>query len=169
MMSKKTIAALLFFLFISNLTLAAVPVRKKDANIKTTKIAEDIRSEAGLNIKDWGIAIDALYDARLDDLIPGYRIINIVLTNRSAEDIQLSTNKDKWYILDNMGKKHTAYNHVKDFSEKIWVELPGKMQDMLDYPHTVSPGKSTNIDLFFPKEIDLYHFRGFLKNYLLPP
>ena len=30
---------------------------------------------------------------------------------------------------------------------------------MLDYPHIVSPGKSTNIDLFFPKAIDLYHFR----------
>ena len=108
MMSKKIITILLFILFIADLSLAAVPIRKKNSEIKGTKISEDIRSEAGLNIKDWGIAIDAIYDARLDDLIPGYRIINIVLTNRSAEDINLSTNKDKWYILDNMGKKHTA-------------------------------------------------------------
>ncbi|MBU0506588.1 MAG: hypothetical protein ABII18_14045 [bacterium] len=129
---------------------------KKSTNVKTEKV---IRSEVGLNIQEWGIAIDAVYDPRLDNLVPGYHIVNLVVTNRSGDAIQLNTRHDRWYIIDSMGKKHTAYNHVKQFNEKLWPQLPKKMQDMLEYPHVVNPGKATNIDVFLPKSVDLHHFR----------
>ncbi|HLD43882.1 MAG TPA: hypothetical protein VJC18_00485 [bacterium] len=124
-----------------------------------TKAEAVIRSEAGLNIQEWGIAIDAIFDPRLDDLIPGYHVVNLVLTNRRGEPIELNTKQDKWYIVDSLGKKHTAYNHVKQFKDALWPKLPQKMRDMLEYPHIVNAGKSTNIDVFLPKSVDLFHFR----------
>jgi hypothetical protein len=130
---------------------------KRSTNVKQSDNV--VRSEVGLNIKDWGLAIDAIYDPRLDDLVPGYHIVNLVVTNRSGDAIQLNTRRDRWYIIDSMGKKHTAYNHVKQFNEKLWPQLPKKMQDMLEYPHVVNPGKATNIDVFLPKSVDLHHFR----------
>ncbi len=161
---KKIISIFITVVFCSVIFLdaqAAVDKRynkNKESSVKTKK-SKVVRSEAGLNIKDWGIAVDAAFDPRLDDIVPGYHIINIVLTNKRGEPIQLSTKRDKWYIVDSLGKKHLAYNHVKQFDKKLWPQFPKKMQDMLEYPHMVSPGKASNIDIFLPKSVDLFHFR----------
>lgn len=118
-----------------------------------------IRSESGLNIPDWGIAIDSSYDPRLTDLIPGYHIVNIVLTNRRDSPIYLNAAKDKWIVVDSLGKKHSAENHVKEIDKTLWEKMPAELKKKLDYPHVIKPGNYTTIDVFLPKDVDLFNFR----------
>lgn len=164
-MVKKLVYHTLLFLLLATLSLQALAAKDhtqrgpfKKNKIKTQD-QKNISSEVGLNIPSYGIAIDAVYDPRLTDLIPGYHIVNIVVTNRRGEPVKLSTRDDKWSIVDDMGKKHTAHNHVKEFDRKLWPELPAKLQEMLEYPHHVSPGHSVTIDVFLPKSVALNHFR----------
>lgn len=118
-----------------------------------------VKSEIGLNIPEWGVSIDAAFNPELDDIIPGYHILNIVLTNRRGEAIDLSPGSDKWVVVDKSGRKHTAFNHVNQFDKKLWEKLPPKMQKLLDYPTKVNPGKSVKIDVFLNKTIPLFNFK----------
>lgn len=159
MMKWRTII-LVFFLCFALTTEAKVSERNKSRTFKDRAKKEDvIRSEIGLNIPQWGIAIDAIFDPRLDDIIPGYHIVNLVLTNRRGEAVIFDVIHDKWVFADNAGKKHTAYNHVKHFNKKLWNELPEKLKNMLDYPSKVNPGKSITIDVFLSKSVDLFNFK----------
>lgn len=124
-----------------------------------SKVPKKIQSEAGLNIPAWGVAVDAVYDNRLDGLVPGYKIVNVVLTNRSPNTINLDPGKDKWRVKDNIGKEHTAINHLKMESEALWNRLPQGLRDKLEYPSTVRSGYSSKIDLFFPASVDLANFK----------
>lgn len=120
---------------------------------------DTVTSEAGLNIPDWGLSVDAFYDPRLTDLIPGYHIVNIVVTNRRNTPIQFDPSHDKWVIVDKEGRKHTAKNHVEQFNSKLWTQLPEALKSKLDYPKTVDPGHFTTIDVFVPKNTDLLNFK----------
>lgn len=120
---------------------------------------DKITSEAGLNIPDWGLSVDAFYDPRLTDLIPGYHIVNIVVTNRRNAPIQLDPLRDKWVIVDKEGRKHTAKNHVEQFNSKLWARLPEVLKTKLDYPQAVNPGHFTTIDVFVPKNTELLNFK----------
>lgn len=131
---------------------------REQAEVKTKK-EKLIRSEAGLNIPAWGVAIDAVYDNRLDNLIPGYKILHLILTNRSTGMIFLDPRKDRWSLRDNVGERHTATNHVRFISENLWAKLPKGLQDELDYPQVVRVGNSAKIDVFFPKNVELKNFR----------
>lgn len=125
-----------------------------------TKITAAISSEAGLNIPEWGLAIDAFYDPQLTDLIPDYHIINIVITNRRSSTILLDPKEDKWVIVDSAGKKHIAKNHVRMIDEKLWAQLPNALKNKLDYPHAIKPGNFTTVDVFIPKDVDMFNFRS---------
>ncbi|MBF0105510.1 MAG: hypothetical protein HQM16_09315 [Deltaproteobacteria bacterium] len=138
---------------------AAATKRNDIAKNKSQKNEQTIQSQIGLNIPEWGIAIDAVYNPELSSIIPGYHILNIVLTNSRAETIYFSTKRDKWVVVDNTGKRHTAFNHVKQFNEGLWPKLPEKLQDLLAYPAAVSSGRASNIDVFLPRSVDLFNFR----------
>lgn len=126
---------------------------------KKKKSPAVIKSEAGLNIPEWGVAIDSFYDERLDNLIAGYKILNIVVTNRGNGDIYLDVNQDHWKIIDSFGKKYTATNHIKQIDSKLWDKLPSDFKKKIDYPQIVRPGKSTTVDVFFPKSVTLTNFK----------
>lgn len=147
------------FLLVNTPSFAKVPGKEFSATKgKKTKKEGVVTSEAGLNIPEWGIAIDAIYDSRLTNLVPGYQILNIVLTNRGAGTINLDVRGDKWMITDRSGRKYSAQNHVKNFDEKLWSDLPSELQQKLDYPNAVRGNKSITIDVFFPKTVDLNNF-----------
>lgn len=153
-------AFLTLLLVISLPALSAVDKRySRSFKDKDSDDNDRIRSEIGLNIPEWGIAIDATFNPQLTNIIPGYHIVTIVLTNRRSEPVMLDARKDKWIIVDNLGKKHRAFNHVKQFNRDIWSKMPRKLKLLLDYPHVVNPGKSTTIDVFLPKSVDLFNFR----------
>lgn len=163
-LGKKSISLLLilmaFFLIIS--PLAAFAKSRDDKSrprSAASKKAAPVTSEAGFKIPEWGIAIDASYDPRLDDLIPGYKILHVVLSNHRENIIVLNPIKDRWVITDSGGKKHEAYNHVKFFDKKLWQKMRPELKNRLDYPTMVKSGNLVTIDLFFPKSADLFQFR----------
>jgi len=162
-MFKKTLISFLILLFIAPYANSAVSNRYKGKYKKGFKNKDKkervIKSEVGLNIPEWGLAIDAIFDPRLSELIPGYHIVNLVITNKRGEPIMFDTRNDRWTIVDHVGKRHTAHNHVKQFNRKLWPNLPKKLQAMLEYPHKVSPGRSITIDVFIPKSVDLINFK----------
>lgn len=161
----KYLPGLLLFLFLFDVSALAAPYSKNrpsketSANSGGTTGSKKIRSEAGLNIPAWGVAIDAVYDKRLDNLVPGYKLVNVVLTNRSPSTIYLDPTKDVWIIRDSLGKNHRGINHLRFTNEKMWLSLPVGLKDQLEYPHAVRTGNSTKIDLFFPIETELAGFR----------
>jgi len=118
-----------------------------------------IESELGLNIPKLGIAIDAIYDKQLDDLLPGYKILNVVLTNRSVANIELDPKKDKWQIIDSLGRTHRAITHLAIVDKKLWGVLPVGLKNELEYPHIVRIGHTTKIDLIFPADVEIDFFR----------
>jgi len=160
-MPKKIITTLItFFIALCILceSYAAVP-QNRSFKSKFDKSQTSTQQSIGLIIKDWAIAIDAIYNPNISKIIPGYHIVNIVLTNQRPNPIQLYSDKDKWIIVDNLGKKHTAYNHVTQFNKELWAKLPKKLQELINYPQVVNPGRSTTIDVFIPDSVDLFNFR----------
>ncbi|MCP5468435.1 MAG: hypothetical protein H7A32_04115 [Deltaproteobacteria bacterium] len=107
-----------------------------------------------------GITIDARYDPRLDNLIPGYKIMTIGLTNSGYDVLRLNTLKDHWEIVDAWGRKQKAIHSLRVKDPHTFVRLPDKLQQMVEYPVGVSVGYSETIDLFFPKDTDLKAFRA---------
>lgn len=122
--------------------------------------SQKIQSEAGLNIPEWGIAVDGLYDKRLDNLVAGYKILNVVVTNRSGKAISFDPRKDQWHLRDSVGKSHKAITHLKLANRRIWDELPDELKKKLVYPQMVHNGNLAKIDLFFPLQADLENFRS---------
>ncbi len=127
---------------------------------KTKKNKKIIESEAGLNIPEWGIAIDAIYDNRLDDLLPGYKILNVVVTNRATAPLSLDPIKDQWTLHNHLDKKIRAINHLRLVDEKLWDSLPVGLKSELDYPQIVRVGHTAKIDLLFRDSVDLNGFRS---------
>ncbi len=119
-----------------------------------------VETEAGLNIPSLGIAIDAIYDKKLDDLLPGYKILNVVITNKSVSNIELDAKKDKWEIVDSVGRSHKAIAHLFLVDPKLWNVLPVGLKDELEYPHRVRMGHTTKIDLLFTDDVELNYFKN---------
>lgn len=169
MMNKKlfvVISTLIISLvYICSATAGVSKDRMKNiATKQNTKSANNLKSdtissEVGLKIPEYGIAIDAVFNPELTDIIPGYHILNVVLSNHRADTISLNRKTDRWVVIDRNDKKHTAVNHVTDFNDKMWNELPEELQQLIDYPTMISPGKSVTIDVFVPNHVELANFK----------
>ena len=109
----------------------------------------DVRAPAGAMIEGVGLAIDASYDLRLDDLVPGYRVINVVLVNNSFNVIMFNPDKDRWSI--RAGKKtYKAIIDLKSHDPDAWEKIPDRARKMITYPLAVPIGARLVLDLFFP-------------------
>lgn len=132
------------------------------AKKNSTQETEDphvVRSETGLKIPSYGLAIDAYYSSDLDRIIPGYRILNVVIQNNQNSQIDLDVVKDKWFVVDHMGKKHKAFNHITQFKKSLWDKMSEEAKNKLKYPSTVPPGKLVAVDLFFNDSVELHNFQ----------
>lgn len=121
--------------------------------------SKTVTSEIGLIIPSMGVAVDAVYDKRLDNLVPGYKILNVVVTNQSKGMVELDVRGDRWKLRDSMGKLHTGLNHLSYASKQAWSKLPDRVKEKFAYPNVVRNGETAKIDLFFPASVDLYNFR----------
>lgn len=117
------------------------------------------RSSARVDAPKDGVTLEADYDPRLDNLVPGYKIITVALTNNSFEVIKLNPLKDRWEIIDAAGRPRKAINSIRVHNPRIFSSLPSQMQTLVDYPVGVNIGYSETIDLFFPQSTDLRNFR----------
>lgn len=116
-------------------------------------------TSARVELLKQGITLDARYDPRLDNLIPGYKILTVAVTNNSVDILRLNPLRDKWEITDAMGKKRKAINSLRIKDPGLFSRLPSKVQQLIDYPVGISVGYSETIDLFFPQSVDLNAFR----------
>jgi len=107
-----------------------------------------------------GITIDAKYNADLDNLIPGYKIVTVGLTNNGVDILKLNPLRDRWEIVDAAGRKIKAYNCLRIKDPHTFSRLPSRMKEMIEYPVAVPLGYSETLDLFFPNHIDLTGFRS---------
>lgn len=107
-----------------------------------------------------GIILDAKYDPRLDNLIPGYKIITVAVTNNGYDILRLNPLKDRWEITDAYGRKQKAMNSIRIKDPSTFSRLPDQVQQLVDYPVGISVGYSETIDLFFPATQELKAFRS---------
>lgn len=107
-----------------------------------------------------GLTIDAKYDPRLDNLIPGYKMMTVVLTNNSFDVLRLNPLKDRWEVTDAYGKKLKGITSLRIKDPRTFGRLPGKVQQMIDYPVGISVGYSETLDIFFPLSRELASFRS---------
>ncbi|GEM_PF-1072584 len=113
-----------------------------------------------LNVPNWGITIDATYDKKLDEIVPGYKILTVALTNRSVDMIKLDPNNDQWTIEDAWGRKQKAVVSLRIRDPRAWDLLPPKVRDLVEYPAGIQMGYTQTFDLFFPQSVELEGFRS---------
>ncbi|MFA5812404.1 MAG: hypothetical protein WC956_08765, partial [bacterium] len=118
-----------------------------------------IRSPGGMNIGNIGVVIDASYDPRLDTLVPGYKVINVVLVNQSFNIIFMDPEGDKWQIkMVDGGKPINAVHDLRRYDPKAWAVIPERAKRIMGYPLALPVGAREVIDLFVPDSVDVQNF-----------
>lgn len=126
----------------------------------TTRRDNSYDGRLGLRIPAVGLTIDALYDPRLDTLVPGYRILNIVLVNDSGQKLFFHPKKDRWKIQDALGKSRMAITSLADERRSVWKKLKPELQKQLAYPLAVHSGEKVMFSIFFKGDTELREFRS---------
>lgn len=118
-----------------------------------------IRVNGGTAITSAGIAIDGSYDARLDSLVPGYKVVSVILANQSFNIIYLDPEKDKWFVkLAGRASAIPAVNNLRQQDPKAWAQLPDGAKDIIGYPLALPIGAREVFDIFVPAKYDLENF-----------
>ncbi len=149
-MKERKFLSFLFIVFITTFS-ACITSSGKDSKTSSTQ---------RLNVPNWGITIDATYDKKLDEVVPGYKLLTVAITNRSIDMIKLDPNGDHWTIEDAWGRKQKAVVSLRIRDPRIWDLLPPKVKDLVEYPAGVQMGYSQTFDLFFPQGVELEGFRS---------
>jgi predicted CoA-binding protein len=124
------------------------------------KRKEILRVPGGAAIPKYGLAIDASYDSRFDNFVPGYKVLQVALINNSFNIIPLNPQKDKWIVHTTEGKK--KYNAIANLNQKdprVWNALPERIRSLMAYPLALPIGARQVVDLFVPAEAPLETFR----------
>ncbi|HPW44813.1 MAG TPA: hypothetical protein PKU96_00375 [bacterium] len=118
-----------------------------------------VQVNGGVPIQGYGLVIDASYDPRLDNLVPGYKLINVVIANSSFNIIGLDPQRDKWSIkVDGKSSPIKALHNLRGQDPKAWSALPPRVKDVIGYPLLLPIGARDVIDLFVPETLDLEKF-----------
>lgn len=133
---------------------SCVPTR----SAKNKKPAK-VESYAGRVIPSFSLSIDANYDPRLDEIIPGYKLVPVIIKNMSLRNVEMSVKQDRWVIVGEKGQKYVALNSLRYKDPPLWREIPEKMRALIDYPEIVPINYSVTFDLLVPKKSKLEYFR----------
>lgn len=113
-----------------------------------------IKTEGGMPIGGLGLTIDAGYDQRFDQLVPGYKMISVAFMNESFNIISLSSAKDKWYIkIQGKRKMIDAIHNLRGEVPRVWNKLPSKVKKLTSYPLVLPIGARQIIDIFVPENV----------------
>lgn len=146
---------LLTFSFLLLQSCASVPDKGKQE-----KKSDVIKVPAGTNMPSLGMALDASYDPDLDNIVPGYKILSIAITNNSPDVMQLDKDMDKWEVVDLKGSRHKAILDLRLEDPKKYTSLPEKLQALIQYPLIVQVGETKVVDLLFRDSVNLTSFRA---------
>lgn len=126
------------------------------ADAKRKKAIEVI---GGTPIPGVGLAIDASYDKRLDNFVPGYKVISVAIVNASFNIIGLNPQKDKWWIkLKSKKKKYPVIADLRREDPQAWHQIPVRARGLIGYPLALPIGARQVIDLFVSSELDVEEF-----------
>jgi len=128
-------------------------------NSKADKKSNLVRIPSGSNIPSLGIAFDASYDPSTDDIVPGYKILSVAISNGSIDIMGTDSTIDKWYVVDIKGSKHEAIIDLKNEDPATYASLPPRLRQMVSYPLLVQVGETRVIDLLFKKGVNLDAFK----------
>ncbi len=117
------------------------------------------RVPGGANIASLGLSIDASYDPRLDDLVPGYKVINVAFMNQGFNIFYLDPEKDKWKIkFAGRSKTVTVIHDLRRADPVAWSKIPERAKGLVSYPLVLPIGARQVIDLFVPDKVDVAMF-----------
>ncbi|MBI1909327.1 MAG: hypothetical protein HYS22_04075 [Deltaproteobacteria bacterium] len=150
-MLKKPVVVLMLVLFSG-----CVPSRSSQRSQGPTKIS----GPSGYMMTPYGITIEARYEPSLDQLMPGYKIVIVSLTNNSMDPIPMDAIKDKWVIETLNGRKLKATNSLRLKDPKVWSDLPKEKKSLMEYPHTVPIGYTQTFDIFIRGNPNLEDFHA---------
>jgi hypothetical protein len=119
----------------------------------------DVYVPSGTSSPALNMGFEVAYDPRLDNLIPGYKILTVAVTNNALEYLQTDPLVDRWWVLDRGKSKHKAILSLRDKSPDAWAGLPPKLRQMIEYPLMVRIAETATIDLLFPDSVNLAEFR----------
>lgn len=118
-----------------------------------------VEGEAGRLIPDFSITIDAHYDPRLDELIPGYKLLPVSLRNMSLRSLPMDAKRDRWVVVSEKGRRYHALNSLRLKNPRMWRSLPDDLRTLIDYPEMVPINYSVTFDLLLPIKANLDYFR----------
>jgi len=135
----------------SLIAVAATPALAKKKNV--------IRAAGGTNIGGLSLVIDASYDARFDDFVPGYKVINVAVINQSFNIIYLDPDNDRWSIKIAGKRRPVPVIHdLRKSAPKTWAGLSEKTRNIMGYPLFIPVGARQVIDVFVPNSVDAASF-----------
>lgn len=120
---------------------------------------QDVYVPSGTTAPALSMGFEAVYDPRLDNLIPGYKIITVAITNSALEYLQMDPLVDQWWVLDRNKSKHKAILNLRDKNPDAWAKLPQRLRQIIEYPLMVRIADTATIDLLFPANVRLNEFR----------
>ncbi len=118
-----------------------------------------VKSMGGTVIPRFGIIIDAGYDPGLDNFVPGYKMLNVAIMNNSFNIIEMSPQRDQWWIKTKNGdKKYRVIGDLRTEDAAAWNNLPDKARTLITYPLLLPIGARQVIDLFVPDKVPVEDF-----------
>lgn len=124
------------------------------------KVPKFVKSQSGLNIPKWSIAIDGYYNKALDNLVPGYKIVHVAVANRSSRVVSLSPSKDRWQLILHSGEKIRVVNDINQIKSRLPEMFPAQLLTKLAYPDSVKIAHAAKIDLLVPARYPLEKLAG---------
>lgn len=118
-----------------------------------------IAGKAGRTLPYIGISIDSNYDARLDHVLKGYKLLPVLIKNYSLKSIPMDVKNDRWVVIGEKGQKYTALNSLKTKDAAAWRRLPENIKNLIDYPEIIPIEYSVTFDLLLPTSTNLEYFK----------
>ncbi|MFH1874412.1 MAG: hypothetical protein ABH859_04410 [Pseudomonadota bacterium] len=124
------------------------------------KANKPIEVYGGMSIPGLGVSIEASYDPRLDNLAPGYKVLNVAMLNDSFRIIPLSPERDKWWIKTskNEKKKYEVICDLRLYDSKAWHAIPANARKHIGYPLALPIGGRQVVDLFVKEDVPVEDF-----------
>ena len=143
-------------IFVLALALSLLSFFASDLDAKKEKAIKGFGSVA---IPPYGLSLDASYDPRLDTLVPGYKVIQVIMENSSFNIIGLDPKKDEWSIMIAGTKRPVpVINNMRSQEPKLWSELPERVRNLIGYPLVLPIGGKEIINIFVPAKYDVASF-----------
>lgn len=107
-----------------------------------------------------GLGFDVFYDPQVDGVVPGYKVLQVGISNRSFNVIQFDDIHDRWRLTDRRGSPHDAVLNLRNKDPNVWAKLPVKLKKIIQYPLLLQAGGTVTLNLLFKDSTNLSEFKS---------